>query len=70
MNHQWQPISGGITAPQGFQAAGITAGLKLSGKPDLALLLAPAGAACAGTFTTNQMRAGCVVLCAQRLLQN
>jgi len=70
MNHQWQQISGGITAPRGFQAAGITAGLKLSGNPDLALLLAPAGAACAGTFTTNQMRAGCVDLCAQRLQQN
>ena len=39
MNHQWQQISGGITAPKGFQAAGITAGLKLSGNPDLALLL-------------------------------
>ena len=48
----WQPISGGITAPQGFQAAGITAGLKPSGNPDLSLLLAPDGAVCAGTFTT------------------
>ena len=70
MISQWQQISGGITAPKGFQAAGITAGLKLSGNPDLALLLAPAGAACAGTFTTNQMRAGCVDLCAERLQQN
>jgi len=63
----WQPITGGITAPQGFQAAGITAGLKPSGNPDLSLLLAPAGAACAGTFTTSLLRAGCVDLCAQRL---
>ena len=63
----WQPITGGITAPQGFQAAGITAGLKPSGNPDLSLLLAPAGAACAGTFTTSLVRAGCVDLCAQRL---
>ena len=63
----WQPISGGITAPQGFQAAGITAGLKPSGNPDLSLLLAPAGAVCAGTFTTSLVRAACVDLCAQRL---
>ncbi|MFM1812911.1 MAG: bifunctional glutamate N-acetyltransferase/amino-acid acetyltransferase ArgJ, partial [Cyanobacteriota bacterium] len=63
----WQPIGGGITAPQGFQAAGITAGLKPSGNPDLSLLLAPAGAVCAGTFTTSLVRAACVDLCAQRL---
>jgi glutamate N-acetyltransferase / amino-acid N-acetyltransferase len=63
----WQPISGGITAPQGFQAAGITAGLKPSGNPDLSLLLAPAGAVCGGTFTTSLVRAACVELCAQRL---
>jgi glutamate N-acetyltransferase/amino-acid N-acetyltransferase len=63
----WHPISGGITAPQGFLAAGITAGLKPSGKPDLSLLLAPEGAVCAGTFTTSLVRAACVDLCAERL---
>ena len=63
----WRPISGGLTAPLGFQAAGITAGLKESGKPDLALLLAPEGAVCAGAFTTSLVRAACVDLCADRL---
>ncbi len=63
----WHPIAGGITAPAGFQAAGITAGLKASGKPDLSLLLAPAGAVCAGSFTLNRVRAACVDLCAERL---
>ena len=63
----WTPISGGVTAPSGFQAAGITAGLKASGKPDLSLLLAPEAAVCAGTFTTSVVRAACVDLCAQRL---
>ena len=63
----WTSIPGGITAPVDFQAAGITAGLKASGKPDLSLLLAPDGAVCAGTFTTSVVRAGCVDLCAQRL---
>ena len=67
MTHPWQPIAGGITAPQGFQAAGITSGLKASGRADLALLLAPAGAVCGGSFTTNRVRAACVDLCAQRL---
>jgi len=67
VTHPWHPIEGGVTAPQGFLAAGITAGLKASGKPDLSLLLAPPGAVCAGTFTTSVVRAACVDLCAERL---
>ena len=59
---------GGVTAPNGFQAAGIVAGLKPSGKPDLALLLAPEAAVCAGTFTTSVVRAACVDLCCDRLV--
>ena len=68
--NQWQPISSGITAPNGFKAAGITAGLKASGKQDLALLLAPEAAVAAGVFTTNIVRAGCVDLCVERLQQS
>ena len=67
MTHPWHPIPGGITAPAGFRAAAVTAGLKPSGNPDLALLLAPEGAVCAGTFTTSLVRAACVDLCAERL---
>ncbi|MFW6730608.1 MAG: bifunctional glutamate N-acetyltransferase/amino-acid acetyltransferase ArgJ [Synechococcus sp.] len=63
----WQPVPGGVTAPAGFLAAGITAGLKASGRPDLALLLAPPAAVCAGTFTTSLVRAASVDLCAERL---
>jgi len=65
--HSWQSIPGGVTAPAGFLAAGITAGLKASGRPDLSLLVAPEGAVCAGTFTTSLVRAACVDLCADRL---
>jgi len=67
VTHPWHPIEGGVTAPQGFLAAGITAGLKASGKPDLSLVLAPPGAVCAGTFTTSVVRAACIDLCAERL---
>jgi len=56
-----------VTSPKGFLAAGITAGLKASGKPDLSLIVAPEGAVCAGTFTTSVVRAACVDLCAERL---
>jgi glutamate N-acetyltransferase / amino-acid N-acetyltransferase len=67
LTHPWHPIPGGITAPSGFRAAAVTAGLKASGKPDLSLLLAPEGAVCAGSFTTSLLRAACVDLCAERL---
>jgi glutamate N-acetyltransferase/amino-acid N-acetyltransferase len=67
LTHPWTAIAGGITAPTGFRAAAVTAGLKASGKPDLSLLLAPEGAVCAGTFTTSLVRAACVDLCAERL---
>jgi glutamate N-acetyltransferase/amino-acid N-acetyltransferase len=63
----WQEISGGITAPKGFQAAGITAGLKPSGAPDLALIWSETEAIAAGVFTTSQVRAACVDYCRQRL---
>ncbi|HYW18222.1 MAG TPA: bifunctional ornithine acetyltransferase/N-acetylglutamate synthase [Nodularia sp. (in: cyanobacteria)] len=63
----WQEISGGITAPRGYQAAGITAGLKPSGLPDLALIWSDVEAIAAGVFTTSQVKAACVDYCRQRL---
>ena len=47
-----------ITAPQGFRAAGVTAGLKASGNPDLALVVndGPSKAA-AAVFTSNRVAA-------------
>jgi glutamate N-acetyltransferase/amino-acid N-acetyltransferase len=47
-----------VTSPQGFTAAGVTAGLKPSGTPDLALVLnqGPQRAA-AGVFTSNRVQA-------------
>lgn len=52
----------GVTAPAGFLASGVTAGLKPSGKPDLALVqnLGP-GSAAAAVFTTNRVVAAPVV---------
>ena len=47
-----------VTSPRGFTAAGVTAGLKPSGTPDLALVLnhGPHRAA-AGVFTSNRVQA-------------
>ncbi|WP_414566282.1 MULTISPECIES: bifunctional ornithine acetyltransferase/N-acetylglutamate synthase [unclassified Anabaena] len=63
----WQEITGGVTAPRGYRAAGITAGLKPSGLPDLALIWSEAEAIAAGVFTTSQVKAACVDYCRQRL---
>ena len=63
----WQVVNGGITAPKGFRAAGVVAGLKSSGAKDLALILSETDAIAAGVFTTSQVRAACVDYCRQRL---
>lgn len=58
----------GVTAPLGFRAAGIAAGIKASGKPDLALVVneGPECAA-AGVFTRNKVKAA-PVLWSQQVL--
>jgi glutamate N-acetyltransferase/amino-acid N-acetyltransferase len=63
----WQAVTGGVSAPIGFRATGITAGLKPSGAPDLALILSDTEAIAAGVFTKTQVRAACVDYCRQRL---
>ena len=49
-------IEGGVTAPKGFQAAGIFAGIKKE-KKDMAMVYSEVPCAVAGTFTTNVVKA-------------
>ena len=63
----WQVVSGGVTAPKGFIASGVAAGLKSTGAKDLALILSQSDAIAAGVFTTSQVRAACVDYCRQCL---
>ena len=44
-----------ITSPKGFLAAGVGCGIKQSGRPDLGLIVCPAGATAAAVFTTNKI---------------
>lgn len=53
----YQIIDGGVTAPQGFKAAGAAAGIKKNGQKDMALLYSLAPCKAAGTFTTNIVKA-------------
>jgi glutamate N-acetyltransferase/amino-acid N-acetyltransferase len=52
-----------ITAPKGFLAAGVACGIKKSGRPDLGLLVCPAGAKAAAVFTTNKIVSAAVTVC-------
>lgn len=51
-----------ITAPKGFKAAGVKAGIKKSGKEDLAVVYSTVPAAGAAVFTTNVMAAAPVIV--------
>ena len=47
----------GVTYPRGFLAAGVRAGIKKSGNPDVAMIYSEREAAVAGTFTKNAVAA-------------
>jgi glutamate N-acetyltransferase/amino-acid N-acetyltransferase len=49
-------INGGVTAPKGYEACGVYAGIKKS-KKDMALVFTKTPAKVAGTFTTNVVKA-------------
>ncbi len=67
LNGLISPVEGGsVSSPLGFQAAGITCGLKKSGNPDLALLYSEVPCHFAGTFTSNLFPAAPVQLCRNR----
>lgn len=51
-----------VLPPRGFLFSSCAAGIKPSGKPDLALVLAPEGASAAAMFTRNQIVAAPVLL--------
>ena len=56
-----------VTAPAGFTAAGIAAGIKTNGKLDLAVIASDRPASVAAVFTTNLAQAAPVVLSKRHL---
>ncbi|GGI07498.1 bifunctional glutamate N-acetyltransferase/amino-acid acetyltransferase ArgJ [Egicoccus halophilus] len=51
------PVPGGATAADGFRAGGVASGVKASGRPDLALVVADVPAGAAAVTTTNLVKA-------------
>jgi glutamate N-acetyltransferase/amino-acid N-acetyltransferase len=62
----WHFVKGGITAPQGYLAAGVAAGIKKKGL-DLAIVFSSQPASAAGVFTLNQVQAAPVLLSKENL---
>ncbi len=59
---KFKEIEGGVSAPEGFVAAGLGCGIKKDGKSDLALIYSERVAFAAGSFTTNRVQAAPVKL--------
>ncbi len=54
-------ITGGVTAAKGFEAASAEAGIKYTGRMDMALVYSRVPCRAAGTFTTNVVKAAPVL---------
>ena len=60
-------LKGGITAPQGFMASGIHAGIKPAHQRDIALVASDSPGPIAGVFTKSTITAAPVILDKQHL---
>ncbi|GHV13559.1 arginine biosynthesis bifunctional protein ArgJ [Spirochaetia bacterium] len=61
-------ISGGVCAPKGFKAGGIWCGIKASSKKrDLGLIYSEKPCVAAAMFTTNRVKAACVLVSREHL---
>jgi len=67
LDPNWSFVDDIKVTPKGFLFAGISAGLKVSNKKDLALILAPKGSIFCGMFTQSIVRASCVDICEERI---
>ena len=54
-------ITGGVTAPKGFEAAGVEAGIKYKDRKDMALVYSQKPCVTAGVFTNNVVKAAPVL---------
>ena len=53
----YRVIEGTVTSPKGFKAAGVPAGIKYKGRPDMAMIYSEEPCRVAGCFTTNVVKA-------------
>jgi glutamate N-acetyltransferase/amino-acid N-acetyltransferase len=65
-----ETMTGGVTTPSGFRAAGVPAGIKAKGGLDLALIVSDRPAAAAAVFTINRAQAAPVLVSREHLAQS
>jgi glutamate N-acetyltransferase/amino-acid N-acetyltransferase len=64
-------VSGGVTTPRSFRAAGVSAGIKArEGALDLALIVSDRPATAAAVFTLNRAQAAPVVVSREHLVKS
>ncbi len=70
MNKQFNYLeTGSVTSPKGYLASGVAAGIKVSGKSDMALLVSAEPAQYSGAFTSCIFAAAPVRICRERFKQ-
>lgn len=57
VDNNWKSIEGGVSAPKGFYAVGVQAGIKVEDKYDIALVFSQVQAQAAGVYTRNVVKA-------------
>lgn len=62
--------NGNICSPSGFKAAGVAAGLKKSGKLDMAMIVSEKPAVASAAFTSSKFQAAPVLLCKKHLSES
>lgn len=61
MEEKIKQVQGGITAPMGFMAASVAAGIKYENRTDMAMIYSEKPCVSAGTYTTNVVKAAPVL---------
>jgi len=60
MEQKFMQIEGGVCATKGFSAASCEANIKYKNRTDMAMVYSDTPCVCAGTFTSNVVKAACV----------
>ncbi len=62
--------TGGVASARGFRAAGVSASIKASGRPDVALVVSDTPATAAAVFTLNKVQAAPVLVSKEHLAKS
>ncbi len=65
--HEYETLPGGVCAPQGWRASGVSCGIKKPGLRDLALLVSDTPASGAALYTSNRFRAAPIQIMREQL---